>query len=270
MQEQREAEDLGRAQLLEQRRRTACVRRVGRIPQRLETADRQQRVLVDRVLVVEVADDAVVNRRELRQDPVQQPAVVHLGQARVDARARVEQGAQLLTLGLGAGEVVGAVAIEVLLDAVERLLRDRAAVGKRQPEDLEPQRGAVPGAARHRRSGCRRRQSRNCRPTRVTPARSAGGLAARCDAAELAGNGAGVLEVVAHQRLDPLPRAVALAAEGVGDALLELVGQHVGVAAGLGVQDAADLQQEILGVAAAVPAARARSPSLRSPPSVCR
>ena len=88
-------------------------------------------------------------------------------------------------------------------------------------------------------------------------------------AAELAGDGAGVLEIVAHQRLDALPRAVAGAGDGLGDALLELVGQHVGVAAGLGVQDAADLQQKILGVADGACGAR-RSPSPRSPPSVCR
>ena len=196
---------------------------------------------------MEVADDAVVNRRELRQDVVQQPAVVHLGQPRVDARARVEQGAQLLPLRLGAGEVVGAVAIEVLLDAVERLLRDRTAVGKRQPEDLDPQRGAVPGALGIGEADAVA-GNLEIAADRVTPACSAGGLRRALHAAELAGNGAGVLEVVAHQRLDLLPRPVAPAADGVGDALLELVGQHVGVAAGLGVQDAADLQQEILGV----------------------
>ena len=87
------------------------------------------------------------------------------------------------------------------------------------------------------------------RPTRVDAGAFRGRPGRALHAAELAGDGAGVLEVVAHQRLDALPRAVALAADGVGDALLELVGQHVGVAAGLGVQDAADLQQEILGVA---------------------
>ena len=47
----------------------------------------------------------------------------------------------------------------------------------------------------------------------------------------------------------------------VGDALLQLVGQHVGVAAGFGVEHAADPQQELLGVAGPVPTARARSAS---------
>ena len=96
VEQQRERQELGRVQLL-QNRVEALRLGVGRIPERLDVADGEQRVLVDRVLVVEVADDAAVNPGELRKDAVEQPAVVHLGQARVEARARVEHAPHELT-----------------------------------------------------------------------------------------------------------------------------------------------------------------------------
>ena len=71
---------------------------------------------------------------------IQQTAVVHLGQADVQPRARVEEAADLMALRLGSDEVVRRAAADVLLDAVERLLRDGAAVRDREPENLEPQR----------------------------------------------------------------------------------------------------------------------------------
>ena len=102
--------------------------------------DRQERVLVDGVLVVEVADDAAVNARELRKDPIEQPAVVHLGQARVEAGARVEHAPHELAVAVRGHEVVRGVALDVLLDARERLLGHGAAVRERDPEKLEPER----------------------------------------------------------------------------------------------------------------------------------
>ena len=127
---------------------------------------------------MEVADDAAVNAANSGRIAVQQPAVVHLGQARVQARARIEQIAQLLALGLGAGEVVGAVAVDVLLDAVERLLGDG-----------QPSASARRKISTHSDGRSRRRQVEEadavaaiskCRPTRLAPARSARRLAARC------------------------------------------------------------------------------------------
>ena len=143
--EQRKREKLRRVQLLENRVE-ALLARVGRVPQRFHAADRQQRVLVDGVLVVEVADDAPVNARELRKDAVEQPAIVHLGEPRVESRPRVEHAPHELTVAVGRHEVVRGVAIDVLLDAGERLLRHGAAVREGDAEQLEPQRRPRRGA----------------------------------------------------------------------------------------------------------------------------
>ena len=89
-------------------------------------------------------------------------------------------------------------------------------------------------------------------------------------AGQLARDAARVAEIDAHQRFDALPDVVPGAAERIGDPLLQLVGQDVGVAAAFGVKDAAHPQQEVLGVLSTGPADRARSLSCRSPPSVCR
>ena len=66
------------------------VRLVG-VREPLEVADRQQRVLVDRVLVVEVADHPPRDRLEFREHTAEQPAVVHLRQPRVEPVPRLEQ-----------------------------------------------------------------------------------------------------------------------------------------------------------------------------------
>ena len=140
VQDQRQRQHFRRPQLLEQPPEALAPGSL-RVPQRLDSADGQQRVLVHRVLVVEVTNHPAVDALELRQDAVEQPAVVHLREPGVQPGTRMEQGAKLLPLSFRAGEVVGAVARQVLLDAVEGLLRDRAAVGERQPENLDPQRG---------------------------------------------------------------------------------------------------------------------------------
>ena len=64
-------------------------------------------------------------------------------------------------------------------------------------------------------------------------------------------------EVHAHQRLDATVGIVAGTAQGVGDALLKLVGQHIGVAARFDVQQRADAQQELLRFLQRVSRARA-------------
>ena len=48
-------------------------------------------MLVDRVLVEEVADDAVGDGLERRKHPAEQAAVVHLGQSRVESGGRPEK-----------------------------------------------------------------------------------------------------------------------------------------------------------------------------------
>ena len=66
----------------------------GRLGQPLEVADRQQRVLVDRVLVVEVAHHAAGDRLELGKHLAEQPEVVHLRQPRVEPGPRLEKAAE--------------------------------------------------------------------------------------------------------------------------------------------------------------------------------
>ena len=68
-------------------------RRLLGLDQPLDAADGEQRVLVDRVLVEEVADDAAGDGAELREQPLEQPAVVKLGEAGVEPRARAQQAA---------------------------------------------------------------------------------------------------------------------------------------------------------------------------------
>ena len=139
VQDQREGEELRRSDLSEDRAEPLS-RRAGRVPKPLEATYRQQRVLVDGVPVVEIADDAAMNSAELRQNPIEQPAIVHLGEAHVQPRARVEEVSQLVALGFGTSEVFRPIPVDVLLDAIERLLRDGAAVREREPENLEPER----------------------------------------------------------------------------------------------------------------------------------
>ena len=68
------------------------------LEQPLDAADGQQRVLVDRVLVVEVADHAARDGLELREQPRQQAAVVHLGEPGVQARPRPQEPQQPLAI----------------------------------------------------------------------------------------------------------------------------------------------------------------------------
>ena len=115
VEQQREGEQLRRVQFLQSRAEPPPAG-AGRFEQRLHAADRQQRVLVDGVLVVEVADDAAVNRLELREDAVEQPAVVHLGEASVEPDPRRQQAPELQAIAFGGDEIIGRAAVHVLLD----------------------------------------------------------------------------------------------------------------------------------------------------------
>ena len=106
--QQREHQQLRRLQLARESTRTARGR-ASACREPLEVADRQQRVLVDRVLVIEVADDAAVDRLELGEDPAEQPAIVHLREPRVEARPRLQELAAAQSRSPAVGEeVVGA------------------------------------------------------------------------------------------------------------------------------------------------------------------
>ena len=76
--------------------------------QPLEVANRQQRVLVDGVLVVEVADDAPGDRLEFREHLAEQPGIVHLRQAGVQPGPRRQESQQLVARGRGGEEILAA------------------------------------------------------------------------------------------------------------------------------------------------------------------
>ena len=143
--EQREREQLRGVQLLENRSETAAATG-SRLEQRLDVPNRQECVLVDRVLVVEVADHATVNLRELGKHSVQQTAIVHLRQSVVEAGTRGEQPAELKTIAFGGDEIVSAAPVNVLLDAGQRRFGDRALLFERNSEGLEPECRLVAGA----------------------------------------------------------------------------------------------------------------------------
>ena len=79
VQEQRQHEQLRRLELAEQPRKPLALG-TRRVDQALEVSDREERVLVDRVLVIEVAHDAAIDRLEFGNDLAEQSRVVHLRQ----------------------------------------------------------------------------------------------------------------------------------------------------------------------------------------------
>ena len=189
----------------------------------LEIADRQQRVLVDRVLVVEVAHHAPRDRLELREHAAEQAAVVHLRQPRVEPLPRLQQTQQRRAVARLREEVVGAIAIDVLLDAGQRFLGDFGAGVDRRLKRADPRRRdcAPPGSDRE--SGCRRARVPRFGPT------GTGAVLRR--PVERSADDPRVAEVVAHQPLDALTRLGARIAQQVRGPLLHLVAEDVLVAA---------------------------------------
>ena len=216
--------------------------------QPLDAADGEQRVLVDRVLVEEVAHHAARDGAELREQPLEQPAVVELGKPRVESRARAQQAQQPLALGGPRDEVRRGERAAVTLEQ-----RERRRDGARHRDRARPRshRARRPGSRRpapRRRSAPPAPSSTRFAPrsTRVAAASLAMDRAVR--AFEAASDRARMAEVLAHQRFDPLLRAGAEATQPVGRHLLQVVAQHVRVAAGLEMEDRPHAQQEVLGL----------------------
>ena len=153
--EQREHQVLGRREIGQQAREAAPARRRGR-GQRLEVANREQRVLVDRVLVIEVAHDARENRLELRKHPSEQAAVVHFRQPRVQSRARLQKLQQAVAFDGGRKEVLGRVAVDVLLNERQRFVGDDGLLVERRLKHVQPGVRLARRALARRRNGCRR------------------------------------------------------------------------------------------------------------------
>ena len=90
VQQQRERQELGRAQLLQQ----ACESRAGgsvRVAEHLETADRQDRVRRRGVAPDGIRRRTPVDLLQLGKQPIEQPALGHLQQPGRNAGTRAEQ-----------------------------------------------------------------------------------------------------------------------------------------------------------------------------------
>ena len=265
--EERQREQLRRAHLVQNRAEPVLADRLG-VEQRLQSADGEQRVLVDGVLVVEVANHAAVHLLEFRKDAREEPAVVHLRETRVQAAPGTEQHAQLLPLPFGRDEVVNGAVLDVLLDAVQRLLGDGGVLLEREPERLEPERRLRGGAAGVHEADA---VARDLELPADTPDREIRGGRRADDAlrpGQRPGDRARVAEVFPHERLDAAIGLRSVVAEHLGDLLLELVGHEIDVAARLQVQHRTDAQEKVLGLAQRIRPGRAvlaRSSRLQRP-----
>ncbi len=234
--EEREHQVLRRREVSQQSREAAAARgRRGR--ERLEISDREQRVLVDGVLVIEVAHHARENRLELRKHPPEQAAVVHFRQPRVEARPRLEKLQQASRSTRGRKEVLGGVAVDVLLDERQRFVGDDRILVERRLKHVQP------GVRLARRA------------LHVDEANAvAGSHQVRADRTwrdlarpfERSADDPGVAEVVAHQPLDPLLRLRAGIAEQLRRLFLQFVGQDVLIAVALEMHDRPDAEEEVL------------------------
>ena len=90
VQQERQHEQLGAIDLAQDVAEAQSIRHLRR-GDALEIANRQQRVLVDRVLVVEVSDHPPRDRLELGEHAPEETAVVHLRETVVESRLRLEQ-----------------------------------------------------------------------------------------------------------------------------------------------------------------------------------
>ena len=247
VEQQREHDQLGLFQLRERAREPPARgrARVG-IGQVRQVADGHEGVLVDRVLVIEVADDPAVDLPELGEHAPEQPVLVHLRQPVVEAGPRLQELQERLALGPSREELLRRVAVAVPLDEREGVGRDPATL--------------LDGGLEHRKPRARlqRRADGVDEADPVLPAldvvgdgagRDGGGGGGRAleDVRQHPRHDARVMEVDAHQRLHR-PRFRARRAEALGHRLLVLVAQDVLVALVVEVHHRPDAQQELLGL----------------------
>ena len=140
VEEQRERQQLGRPQLLEQAGE-AGPRRAARISQHLDAADRQHGMRTGRMATVRIRCRTAVNRLQFGEEPLEQAAFGHLEQPRRHARPRVQQVQHRLAVEVGGHEIVCRAVLEVFLDTGPRLVRHGAAVGDGDAKGVDPDRG---------------------------------------------------------------------------------------------------------------------------------
>jgi hypothetical protein len=189
--------------------------------------------------VIEVAHHPPRDRLELGKHPPEQTAVVHLGQPRVEAAPRLQQPQQRGAVVDTREEVVSAIAIDVLLDAGQRLLRHFGVRVDRGLEGANPRRRVAGGLDRIEEAHAVTRQ------TQVGPHRYGCGLPRPVEGTR---NDARVPEIVAHQSFDALARLGAGIAEHLRRPFLHLVTQHVLIPIGADVQRRPEFQEKVLRV----------------------
>ena len=193
-------------------------------------------MLVDGVLVVEVAHHPARDRSELGEHAAEQPAVVHLRQPRVQAGARLQELEPRVPAGRIEKEIALGEALRVLLNARERVVGDGGAAVDRRLERREPGVRLVRGRARID------------EPDAVAGFHQVGPDRHRRHAADPLqppGDASGMTEVIAHQPLDARLGQRARIRQHAGRLLLHRVAQHVLVPPALEVQDRPRPQQEL-------------------------
>ena len=219
--------------------------------QRLQVLDGQQRVLVGRELVIDVVLHQAGQRPELRQVAAEQSQLVHLGQGEGHPTPRPADVEEEIAHGRG-GTEGGVDDVQRVLDGALEVERELAAEPVQVPEDLHdahrvgPQRRRVavgqvqPAVEEDQPVG-----------QRLLPLATLGRAAARQrllatgdEPARDAVDGPRMQVVVAHEALDAEGVALALVAEVLGDARLQVAGEHVVLVAGEEVQLVADAPQK--------------------------
>ena len=206
-----------------------------RLAERLEIPDRAERVLVYRVLVIEVADHQAIHLLKLGEHPPEQTGVVHLRQPGVEPRARPERAKQTVALVGRWKEPLGRVAVAVPFDAGQHLLRHGAPFVEGGGERAEP------GLGLERCEGAVGKPYAVRRPLQVVGEGDWRRLREPSlrfrDHRQRTADDPRVMEVGAHQRFDLRLRLVARRTEQDRRRLLELMAQDVQVAAPFQMQD---------------------------------
>ncbi len=218
-------------------------------------------MLVDRVLVIEVARHAAGNLVKLGKDRAEQTAIAHLAQPRGEPGPRTQELQQPDLVARGRQEHLGLVVVllQLALDQRERIIRHRDIPRDRRFERAQPfgrfrrrlGRVGEVDALDHAHQvvvdepdGRRRRRQRRA-----------------ADAAERACDAARVPEVVGHQRFHAAPHVRPGVAQAIDGLLLQLVAQDIQVAPRVDVQSRPDAHEKFLGL----PQSIGRGPAHASP-----
>ena len=210
-----------------------------RLDEPFQIPNREERVLVDGVLVVEVADDAARDGLELGKHLPEETVVVHLGEPRVEAGPRPQETQQGIAVGVGRKEVLGPETAGMLLHARQHLVRHRAATIQGGLKRCQPCFGPL-----GRRAHIQEPHAIDA-THEVGPDRLGGRFQGP---AQRSVDGARMPEVVSHQPLDAPARGRPRIVQAFRRPLLQFVAEDVVVAFRFQVKDGSHPQQELLGI----------------------